>query len=54
MTPLQAAKRHTAANLAGFTPAQLPLLVAAFAALGQDPGSPLLGALSEHLSPKGL
>ena len=49
-SPLQAANKQAQAQLAGFAPAQLPLLLCALAALGQEPGAALVNAVGEALA----
>ena len=48
--PLQAANKQAQAQLEGFAPAQLPLLLCALAALGQEPGAALVNAFGEALA----
>ena len=48
--PLQAANQQAQAQLEGFAPAQLPLLLCALAALGQEPGAALVNAVGEALA----
>jgi hypothetical protein len=47
---IQAANRQAQAQLEGFAPAQLPLLLCALAALGQEPGAALVNAVGEALA----
>lgn len=47
---LQAADSQAQAKLDGFAPAQLPLLLCALAALGQEPGAALVNAVGEALT----
>lgn len=51
---VQAANKQAQANIADFAPAQLPLLLCAFAMLGQEPGAALLTAVCEALTHQDL
>lgn len=51
---LQAASKQAQAQLESFPPAQLPLLLCALAALGQEPGVALINAVGEALAHQDL
>lgn len=54
LSPKQAADRQAQATIGDFAPAQLPLLLCAFAALGQEPGAAVVNAVGEALAHQDL